>query len=421
MLARARALGLFGRLRVARLFPLIFVPLATGCTLWYLATDPFDGLGEGSGGDATSGEGGSLSDGGIPDEPPDCGALDTIANCGACGVACGGSGAQCLQSSVEGQPGGYQCSAVVVDTTAPPGFVSQAITVWNDRLYVLDTSGGVSVCAGTCDTDSFTQLAVGSGVGCYITASIKGLFWSTLGPDNVNHIDFDGGPRPKTAAVRPKVVTATGARVAWTSGGSGSVCDAFDTTSGELFFVANPAFGTTDAGPNISNAADLRNAAFIDDGGALAWTSDEQTLHVTTLFDDGGVGTIKDFEDAGPGNLIIGSNGQDLALTSESKTIAGDVYDLLGLDSGFSNQHTTKSGVNGAAVFFGNGLIYWSDTKTSISYCAPNPGHSCGAATTILHGISPASPLTQIVANSKHIFFTTGTSGSTLYRIDPPL
>jgi hypothetical protein len=96
------------------------------------------------------------------------------------------------------------------------------------------------------------------------------------------------------------------------------------------------------------------------------------------------------------------------------------VFDLPGSDGGLTLQAKTSSGVNGAAVFFGNGLIYWSDTKGSLSYCAPNVPGVCGTISTIMHGQSSA--LAEIVANSKHIFFTTGgtnSAGAVLYRIDP--
>ncbi len=421
MLARARALGLFGRLRVARLFPLVFVPLATGCTLWYLATDPFDGLGGESDGGA-SGDATTINESGSADAGVDtgCGALDTTANCGACGVTCGGS-AGCLQSTVDFDPGPFHCGAVEVSTT---GFVAQAVTVWADRLYVVDAQGGVWVCNGTCDdTDSFVQLAVGgSETGCYIAASSKGLFWSTLSPDAIKHIDFDGGPFMPLTVVSPQVVSAAGSRLAWTSG-PGTDCQAFKPPpiAGTLFFQANPVSSqSADAGPNISAAADVRNVAFIDDGGALAWTFNEEALRITTLIDDGGVGTAKDFGDAGVGDLVVGSDGQHLALTSESKTVSGGVFDLPGSGGSLVLQAKTSSGVNGAAVFFGNGLIYWSDTKGSISYCAPNPPDACGTVSTIMHGQN--LPLAEIVANSKHIFFTTGGingAGAVLYRIDP--
>ncbi|MEO7112729.1 MAG: hypothetical protein ABI183_19945, partial [Polyangiaceae bacterium] len=233
--------------------------MATGCTLWYLATDPFDGLGEGSDGGAGS------ADATSPDSAPDggdvdCGALDTIDNCGACGVKCGAS-AECSQATEdEGvTPGRYQCGAVPVVIT---GWLPQALTVWGDNVYVLDTAGGVWGCNGTCDTDSFTLLAAegDAGSGCYITASSKGLFWSSvLAPVGVNHIDFDGGPHPRASALNPQVVAAVGTRLAWTNGQHVGQCDAFSAAPGSVSFTSNPAVGgPADAGPNISGMADVR-------------------------------------------------------------------------------------------------------------------------------------------------------------------
>jgi hypothetical protein len=315
-----------------------------------------------------------------------------------------------LPSSLGGQAGPYQCTPVDLSFPAVP----QAIAAWGNNLYIVDTNGSVWGCTDdTCS--SFTQMFDGAGAGaCDITASNRGLYWSvSSGAAGINHMEYDGGLHGKFLTPNPQAIAATNGRFAWTSGPA-SDCHALDLGfAGSLSWSAGPTSGPASQGIISVTGADLTNVAFADDGGSVAWTQTGQTLQISALVDDGGSFLQQQFDDAGATNLRIASDTESVFMTTEAAKKAGELSDRTPGALKLTQLVGTNQGLTGAPVFAGNGLVYWSDTLTTLTYCSPAASPSCSRAVSLQLGAKYT--IAQIAATTQHIFFMT----KKLYRIEP--
>lgn len=401
MTVRARAL----------LFSIAGAGALSGCTLWYLATDPYGDTGSVAGGD-----GGNASGDGQRDTAPD-GATDgpcvlgTTNDCAFCGDVCGGATPECLH-----QDPIFQCAEVGIDV--PSGQQPGGLAAYGNQLFVIDLTGNVFACADDCsslapvvDGGTLTTLTTPG-----IAATDAGLYWTVsngTAVDGVHHADFDGSHQ-KVLLPYSQAESVAAVRLRF----------AFTTSSGGILWADDPGALATVA-PKAHQIAMLTagtpEVAFATANGAkIGWT-DGKTGHVETVFgfgDDAG-GIDQQFDagiesDGGKTLVQVGGNGDVMGLTWAEKGGNGVVAYMVNGDLDFVTAFRLNEGSNGASLFVGDTKIYWSEAKAAngglFTILGCDVGPSCVPDVTRL--VRDSHPVTQLVVTNAYIFFIDGVAGN---------
>ncbi|MGH7284691.1 MAG: hypothetical protein ACRELY_24465 [Polyangiaceae bacterium] len=380
-------------MRSRALLAFVLVVPVGGCTLYYLAADPYDGLGGGADGGGGNADG--SSDAARDAYSPECGSLSTVENCGACSHVCD-PGASCVATSGQ-YP--YNCSAILVDLPQGP----LAIAVHDDELYVVDDRRNVWTCTGACDTQAELYVGGTTSNSASIAVSDEGVFW--ISDNNLHGVTLDGGALSITLTDTnaPMTIAAGGDRVAWTN------------SNGIRWVNVNGPPITIGAPGSPFAGADSENVALVHDGGFLAWSMGEDVARYSQLLGDGGSANITFDTLTGSTNLTVASDNDNVFLTWRNKS-GGEVDWLPSEADAFAGPLDVVPGaMKQAPVFGGNGLVYWSGTNDSISYCPPT-SCSVGHNTVLSLNIKTMSPVTAVAATPGYIFFL---NNGALYRVQP--